>query len=392
MTQRSNIVGKLKVLGFIVGGLAGLGLVFAVVDEVTQKAPMVLLALWCGVPCTAWVISGIANLSAKSLRSLRVLLMIMAVAISIYLFTDYDTLSDVINGRPRDSYEGRPDAAYSEDGDPLGRDVSSKSWDVKLNVWADRLLKVALIIAVPALTWTGITRVIRKKESEGDNSKDSSHVENINVSQELNPTELFRKHEGEDFSRWSLAELEILKDKLVDRGLVKDWDNQHFSCSASVLWHKLSESEKFTFCSLCYQTCLKLHCDDQGKYFCVNVPAEDSSDVSAEHQVYVFGKSQRQPGNRKGSNSDVSQPVEKLRLLGNTLGQANRPNIQSLITKGFSRTECLIIVFYYYEDMTLKEIGEVLGLSESKVAQMHSSILRRLKDNLGGPQKGAGSA
>jgi len=36
-------------------------------------------------------------------------------------------------------------------------------------------------------------------------------------------------------------------------------------------------------------------------------------------------------------------------------------------------------VLYYYEEMTMKEIGATLDLSESRVSQMHSSILARLK-------------
>ena len=36
-------------------------------------------------------------------------------------------------------------------------------------------------------------------------------------------------------------------------------------------------------------------------------------------------------------------------------------------------------ILYYYEEMTMKEIGATLDLSESRVSQMHSSILARLK-------------
>ncbi|MCH7632449.1 MAG: FliA/WhiG family RNA polymerase sigma factor, partial [Planctomycetes bacterium] len=35
-----------------------------------------------------------------------------------------------------------------------------------------------------------------------------------------------------------------------------------------------------------------------------------------------------------------------------------------------------------YEEMTMKEIGVTLDLSESRVSQMHSSVLKRLKDQL----------
>jgi len=53
-----------------------------------------------------------------------------------------------------------------------------------------------------------------------------------------------------------------------------------------------------------------------------------------------------------------------------------------MITKGLSRAERLIVTLYYYEEMTMKEIGATLDLSESRVSQMHSSILQRLKAQL----------
>ncbi len=56
-----------------------------------------------------------------------------------------------------------------------------------------------------------------------------------------------------------------------------------------------------------------------------------------------------------------------------------RQDLKELMTKGLTRAERLIVVLYYYEGMTMKEIGTTLDLSESRVSQMHSSILARLK-------------
>ena len=50
--------------------------------------------------------------------------------------------------------------------------------------------------------------------------------------------------------------------------------------------------------------------------------------------------------------------------------------------RALNRNERLIIILYYYEELTMKEIGQTLGLSESRVSQMHSSIVSRLKDQL----------
>ncbi len=48
-----------------------------------------------------------------------------------------------------------------------------------------------------------------------------------------------------------------------------------------------------------------------------------------------------------------------------------------------SRIEQLIVVLYYFEEMTMKEIGHSLDLSESRVSQMHSSIIRQLRGLMG---------
>ena len=63
---------------------------------------------------------------------------------------------------------------------------------------------------------------------------------------------------------------------------------------------------------------------------------------------------------------------------------ARRADLKKLITKGLDRAERLIVILYYFEQMTMREIGATLDLSESRVSQMHSSILARLKAQLGG--------
>ena len=62
--------------------------------------------------------------------------------------------------------------------------------------------------------------------------------------------------------------------------------------------------------------------------------------------------------------------------------EAQKRDLKELLTKGLTRAERLIVVLYYYEEMTMKDIGATLDLSESRVSQMHSSILLRLKAQL----------
>jgi RNA polymerase sigma factor for flagellar operon FliA len=44
--------------------------------------------------------------------------------------------------------------------------------------------------------------------------------------------------------------------------------------------------------------------------------------------------------------------------------------------------EQLVVALYYYEGLTLREIGEVLGVTESRVSQLHTKAVMRLKSAL----------
>lgn len=44
--------------------------------------------------------------------------------------------------------------------------------------------------------------------------------------------------------------------------------------------------------------------------------------------------------------------------------------------------EQLIVSFYYYEELTMKEIGEILGVNESRVSQLHTRAMLRLRGKL----------
>ncbi len=46
--------------------------------------------------------------------------------------------------------------------------------------------------------------------------------------------------------------------------------------------------------------------------------------------------------------------------------------------------EKLVIALYYYENLTLREIGEVLGVTESRISQLHTKAVLRLRSKLGG--------
>jgi len=60
--------------------------------------------------------------------------------------------------------------------------------------------------------------------------------------------------------------------------------------------------------------------------------------------------------------------------------QEKKKKLKNLLSERLTQTEKTIIVLYYDEEMTFHEISEALDIPESQVAQMHSSLVSRLKD------------
>ncbi len=88
--------------------------------------------------------------------------------------------------------------------------------------------------------------------------------------------------------------------------------------------------------------------------------------------------------NNKFSDSDGDKDIREIDVIQdqkskNPVTEAQKRDLKGLVSKGLTRAERLIILLYYYEEMTMKEIGATLDLSESRVSQMHSSIVARLK-------------
>jgi RNA polymerase sigma factor for flagellar operon FliA len=64
------------------------------------------------------------------------------------------------------------------------------------------------------------------------------------------------------------------------------------------------------------------------------------------------------------------------------LGYAEVKEILKEAIIGLPEKEKLVVALYHYEELTLKEIGEVLGVSESRVSQIHSKAILKLRSRL----------
>ena len=49
----------------------------------------------------------------------------------------------------------------------------------------------------------------------------------------------------------------------------------------------------------------------------------------------------------------------------------------------YKEREQLIIQFYYFEELTLKEISEILNITESRISQIHKSVIQKIKESVG---------
>ncbi|HXG31316.1 MAG TPA: FliA/WhiG family RNA polymerase sigma factor, partial [Thermodesulfobacteriota bacterium] len=76
----------------------------------------------------------------------------------------------------------------------------------------------------------------------------------------------------------------------------------------------------------------------------------------------------------------VADPSDRTPL--NILEESTmRENLARLID-GLPEKERLVLSLYYWEEMTMKEIGKILGITEGRVSQLHNQALLRLKVKL----------
>jgi len=67
----------------------------------------------------------------------------------------------------------------------------------------------------------------------------------------------------------------------------------------------------------------------------------------------------------------------------NPAGEIEGREIRRILTAGVDRLperERLVVALYYFEGLTFKEIGKVLGVSESRVYQLHTQAMNRLRN------------
>jgi len=89
-------------------------------------------------------------------------------------------------------------------------------------------------------------------------------------------------------------------------------------------------------------------------------------------------------------NDDGNKPISRLQtvedsLVTNQFSYVHQSEVKDLLAGAIDELpekEKLVIVLYYYENLTLREIGEILDVSESRVCQIHTKVVTRLRGHL----------
>lgn len=102
--------------------------------------------------------------------------------------------------------------------------------------------------------------------------------------------------------------------------------------------------------------------------------------------MFTFNAAGQRGEHRAGEDADAMAGFEDREHArcggGGPLNRAERNDLRRWITQGFNRRDRLILILYYYEQLTMKEIGRTLGCSESRVSQRLNSIIASLRSRL----------
>ena len=89
-------------------------------------------------------------------------------------------------------------------------------------------------------------------------------------------------------------------------------------------------------------------------------------------------------------NDDGNKPISRLQtiedsLVTNQFSFVHQNEVKDILASAIDELpekEKLVVVLYYYENLTLREIGEILDVSESRVCQIHTKVVTRLRAHL----------
>jgi RNA polymerase sigma factor for flagellar operon FliA len=102
-------------------------------------------------------------------------------------------------------------------------------------------------------------------------------------------------------------------------------------------------------------------------------------DVSGASLLSLDELIYREEDNRQVPRVETLESIDRNSVLAEIEDMEMRSYL-SLAISNLSEQEKLVIALYYYEELTLKEIGEVMQISESRVSQIHTKAVMKLRN------------
>lgn len=118
--------------------------------------------------------------------------------------------------------------------------------------------------------------------------------------------------------------------------------------------------------------------------------AENEDEPNNAELAEMLGESEEKINDaRIASEIYAVMPIDEQLSLSSdssTLEMVEKENLIEVIEhvlQNQSEREQMIIQLYYFEELSLKEISEVLDITESRISQIHKSLLKKIRDSIG---------
>ncbi len=121
----------------------------------------------------------------------------------------------------------------------------------------------------------------------------------------------------------------------------------------------------------------------------MNISMEEYFDLLREVSATSLLSLDENIFNEEGGKASLHEVVEDEDVV-DPVDTINREELKDLVVQyidDLPETERLVIALYYYEELTLKEIGQVLQLSESRISQIHTKTIISLRGKINSAMK-----
>jgi len=109
----------------------------------------------------------------------------------------------------------------------------------------------------------------------------------------------------------------------------------------------------------------------------LELPVEMVRRKSQAHAMMTVSDRSADTGEQRATMDTLSESNED-----NPLDFVTRSDLLQALTRPLSEKEKRILTLYYLDGLNLREIGEQLALTESRVCQIHGNVIKRLRERL----------